>query len=215
LRLIDVEAFDLSACGGTHVSRTGVIGAIAVAGWERFKGGQRLEFLCGGRVLARFRTLRDVTAANVRLLSVLPTEVPGAIERLQAEAKDQKRALTALQTELARHQAREFAVAAETHSLGRVVLRIVDADAGGLKSLATAITSSPGFVAVFISRSSPSLVVAARSADVAISCHDVVAALTKQFGGRGGGKPDLAQGGGLNGPAEDILAEARRLLVRQ
>ena len=53
LRLIDVEGFDLSACGGTHVARTGGIGVIAVASWERFKGGQRLSFLCGGRALGR------------------------------------------------------------------------------------------------------------------------------------------------------------------
>ena len=43
LRLIDIDGFDLSACGGTHVARTGAIGVIAVASWERFKGGQRLD----------------------------------------------------------------------------------------------------------------------------------------------------------------------------
>ena len=59
LRLIDVDGFDLSACGGTHVARTGGIGVIAVAAWERFKGGQRVEFLCGGRALAGYRALRD------------------------------------------------------------------------------------------------------------------------------------------------------------
>ncbi len=93
LRLIDVEDFDLSACGGTHVARTGGIGTIAVASWERFKGGQRLEFLCGGRALAGYRTLRDAMTASVRLLSVLPVELPAAIERLQADARDQKRAM--------------------------------------------------------------------------------------------------------------------------
>src|SRR5262249_8763201 len=61
LRLIDVEEFDLSACGGTHVSRTGAIGLIGVASSERFKGGHRLEFVCGGRALDRFRLLRDAT----------------------------------------------------------------------------------------------------------------------------------------------------------
>ncbi len=83
LRLIDVEGFDLSACGGTHVARTGGIGVIAVASWERFKGGQRLEFLCGGRALSGYRMLRDAMSASVRLLSVLPAELPTAIERLQ------------------------------------------------------------------------------------------------------------------------------------
>src|SRR4029079_3378143 len=53
-RLIDVEAYDLSACGGTHVGRTGAIGIIAVASSERFKGGARIGFVCGGRALSRF-----------------------------------------------------------------------------------------------------------------------------------------------------------------
>ena len=214
LRLIDVEDYDLSACGGTHVNQTGAIGVIAASGWERFKGGQRVEFVCGGRALARFRALRDATAANVRLLSVLPAEVPAAIERLQADARDQKRAVTALQSELARYQGRELADAAEVHPQGRVVLQAVDGDAPSLKSLASAVTSNAGFVAILVSRTSPSLVVASRSTDVLVSCHEIITGLTKRFGGRGGGKPDLAQGGGLNGPVEEILAEARRLIAQ-
>jgi len=66
LRLIDVEGFDLSACGGTHVSRTGAIGVIAVRAWERFKGGTRLTFVCGGRALRTFEELRDVVEASAR-----------------------------------------------------------------------------------------------------------------------------------------------------
>ena len=78
LRLIDVADFDLSACGGTHVARTGAIGVIAVARWDRFKGGQRLEFVCGGRALRAYRSLRDAAGASVRLLSVLPEDPHGA-----------------------------------------------------------------------------------------------------------------------------------------
>src|SRR6185436_8468901 len=101
LRLIDVEDFDLSACGGTHVARTGGIGVIAVASWERFKGGQRVSFLCGGRALGGYRELRDAVSGPVRLLSVLPDELPSSIERLQAEAKEQKKAVLMLQADLA------------------------------------------------------------------------------------------------------------------
>src|SRR4029453_1383732 len=49
LRIIEIADWDVSACGGTHVAHTGEIGPIAVRGWERFKGGTRLEFVCGGR----------------------------------------------------------------------------------------------------------------------------------------------------------------------
>ncbi len=69
LRIVDVEGFDVSACGGTHVTRTGAIGIIAVSGWERLRGGTRLEFRCGVRALHRHRLLRDTVDAGRRLLS--------------------------------------------------------------------------------------------------------------------------------------------------
>src|SRR5438445_2088609 len=134
LRLIEVDGFDLSACGGTHVARTGAIGVVAVAAWERFKGGQRIEFLCGGRALTRFRSLRDTAAAAMRLLSVGPEEVTGGIERLHAETRDHKRVVAGLQSELARYRADELAATAEDTARGRLVARAIDADANGLKS---------------------------------------------------------------------------------
>jgi alanyl-tRNA synthetase len=213
LRLIDVEAFDLSACGGTHVSRTGGIGVIAVAAWERFKGGQRIEFLCGGRALQRFRSMRDAVTASVRLLSVLPGELPGAIQRMQADAKDQKHAAAALQEELAGFRAGELTASAEPVGAVRLVLRAIDTDAPGLKSLASAVAATPGHVVVLVSPSRPALVVAARSADVtAVSAPQIVTALTSKFGGRGGGRPELAQAGGLDAAPESVLAAAREVV---
>jgi len=235
LRLIDVEGFDLSACGGTHVARTGGIGIIAIASSERFKGGQRLEFLCGGRALGRFRVLRDSVTATVRLLSLLPEEIPGSIERMQADAKDQKRAIVALQIELSRFRADELATTAEqvrlkadttkpedvgsgfsrTQAPGvtKLVLRAIDVDANGLKALASAITAKPGFVVALVSMSRPALVVVARSADVGVAANQVLSALTTQFGGRGGGKPEMAQGGGLDASTDAILEAARATIV--
>ncbi len=213
LRLIDVENFDLSACGGTHVARTGAIGVIAIGALERFKGGQRVEFLCGGRALGRFRSMHDTLGAAVRLVSVLPDEVPGAIERLQAEARDRQRALNALRQDLVRYRAEELVASAEHTGAGRLVLRAVDTDANGLKSLATAIVAKPGCVVVLVSTTRPALVIAARSKEGVASASQVVGALTAKFGGRGGGKPDLAQAGGLDASPDEILAAARALVA--
>ena len=213
LRLIEVEGFDLSACGGTHVPRTGVIGVVAINSWERFKGGQRIEFLCGHRALSRFHSLRDVTAANIRLLSVLPGELPGSIERLQTEGKDQRRTIVALQSELARYLAEELAAGAEHSATGNLVLHTVeDVDANGLKAIASAISSRPGFMVVLVSGSTPALTVVARSKDVTAPANEILSALTAKFGGRGGGKPDLAQGGGLNASPQQVLDEARSII---
>ena len=49
--MIDVEGFDRSPCGGTHVRSTGEIGLIFVTDFERYKGGTRIEFVGGGRAL--------------------------------------------------------------------------------------------------------------------------------------------------------------------
>jgi alanyl-tRNA synthetase len=212
LRLVEIDGFDLSACGGTHVERTGSIGVIAIGTVERFKGGQRLEFYCGGRALDRFRAMRDTLAGAVRLLSVLPGELPDAIDRLLAEARDQQRTVSALRQDLALYRAGEMAAAAEPAAAGRLVLRVVDGDANGLRSLASAIVSKPGYIVVLVSVARPALVVAARSQDGQVSANDVVKALITAFGGRGGGKPELAQAGGLDGSPEEILNAARRAL---
>ena len=71
------------SAGGTHVPQTGMIGVIAVAGWERFKGATRLTFVCGGRALRAHAALRDVVVATTRALSVLAGELPAAVVKLQ------------------------------------------------------------------------------------------------------------------------------------
>jgi len=210
LRLIDVEGYDISACGGTHVSRTGAIGIIAVAAWEKFRGGSRIEFVCGGRALAAFHVLRDATASSGRLLSVLPVDMPAAIERTLAEAKEAKRRIKDLQLQLAGHQADALAAGAAE---SRIVVRALDGwDQNGLKAVAMAICERPGFTAVLIGGSSPSPVVIARGEG---SMHDsavLLRRLIEKFGGKGGGRPDLAQGGGLQGDPQKIAAFAKSMV---
>jgi alanyl-tRNA synthetase len=137
LRLIEVAEFDISACGGTHVARTGAIGAIAVQSTERFRGGTRVEFLCGVRVVRGHRALRDIVAAGVRLVSVLPVELPAAIERMQTDAKETNRRLKDLQTRLAAFEAGALAEQAESRGGVRLVAAALDGlDHQGLKAMA-------------------------------------------------------------------------------
>jgi alanyl-tRNA synthetase len=213
LRLIEVPNFDLSACGGTHVTRTGAIGAVVVASSERFRGGTRVEFLCGVRATRAYRTLRDTIAASVRLVSVLPTELPAGIERLQAEMKDARRSLKDLQSRLAAFEGLSLADRAEAFGPVRAVIAAVEGwDQTGLKSLTGAITTRPGHLAALFSTTSPSAVVIARAADVAIDCALMLKKLIERFGGKGGGRPDLAQGGGLQGDPNEMVALTREFI---
>jgi alanyl-tRNA synthetase len=214
LRLIEVEGFDLSACGGTHVARTGVIGLVAVVGAERFRGGSRLTFVCGGRALGALRGYRDAVAGSVRALSVLPAELPAAIERLQAEGRELRKTLRSMQDALATHEAARLLAAAPERGGVRSVVDVLEGwDANGLKAIAAAITSSGPAVVALVSSSTPALVVIARSSGATVDANAVLKALVARFGGRGGGKPDLAQGGGLAGDPAEIVRAAREVLL--
>ncbi len=214
LRLIEVTDFDVSACGGTHVNRTGAIGVIVVSGGERFRGGTRLEFLCGGRALDGYRALRVSVTGSTRLLSVLPDELPAAIERVQTEARDVRRQLKDAQSRLAIYEASSLADAAEAIGSVRAVVKALEAfDANGLKTIASAIVQRPGHAAVLLSTPPPSSIVVARAQDVmSIDSAVLLKQLTAQFGGKGGGRSELAQGGGVTGNVAEVLDAARALL---
>lgn len=210
LRLIDIGEYDLSACGGTHVARTGAVGAINVLSTERVRGGMRVEFVCGGRALASFRGFRDVVATTIRALSIAPEELPGAIARAQVENKDLRRTVRGLQERLAGFEAESLAERGSAIGGHTVVCEALDGwDAAGLKALAIAVATRPGHVVVLFSAAAPSVVAIARANDVPIDAGAVLKSLTGRFGGRGGGKADLAQGGGLTAAIPDILAAAR------
>jgi alanyl-tRNA synthetase len=210
LRLIDIADFDLSACGGTHVARTGGIGMIAVSRFERFKGGTRIEFLCGGRALEDTRALRSALQAALRLLPGVAADLPGAIERLQGEARDLKKARQELQVRLAQYEAERLAARAlDVDGVRLVAEEVAGQDAAGLKSFAAAVAARPDHLAVIVSDAVPRLVVIARAAGLPTSAADLLQGLTSRFGGRGGGKPDLAQGGGVTASLEEIRDAVR------
>jgi alanyl-tRNA synthetase len=213
LRLIEVADFDLSACGGTHVPATGAIGLIGVAGWERFKGGTRLSFVCGGRALRSHGRLRDVVTGASRLLSVSASDLGATIERLLADERESARELRRLRDERAGYRAAEYRAGAETTGgLRGVLSHEPGCDAATLKTLAAAIVSEPGLVAVLVGDGRPAPVVVGRSADVAVDAGALIKALADQLGGRGGGRPELAQGG-VTADAPTIIAHARAWLV--
>jgi alanyl-tRNA synthetase len=212
LRLIEVEDFDLSACGGTHVSRTGEVGIIAVGSTERFRGGSRIEFFCGNRALRSHRRFRDIVSASTKVASVGSVELPAAIERLHGEVKELKRSAKDLHSRLATHEAEALASRADSIGSVRFAIAAIDgSDATSLKQIATAIVTRPGHAAVLFSAPPPAFVVVARSADVSLDAGALLKRIVERFGGKGGGRPDLAQGGGLEGSTEEILAHVRSL----
>jgi alanyl-tRNA synthetase len=216
LRIIEVKDYDLSACGGTHVKTTGAIGVIAISAVERFKGGLRVEFVCGARALSAYRGLKNAVSGSVRLLSVLPDELPAAIEKLQSAGRSHQKSQDGLYERLAAHEAESLALSAERIGAVNAVLAPVSGwDANGLKKLAASIATKPATIAVLITTDAPMLAVVSRSQDLGIDAGAVLKTLVDQFGGRGGGNGAMAQGGGLTGEPRAVLDAARTFIASQ
>lgn len=208
LRIIEVEGHDVSACGGTHVARTGAIGVIVVSAWERFRGGSRLEFRCGGRASAAYRVLRDAMRAATALVPVAAADLAAGIERLQGENRELKKRLKDVDGRLATFDAQALLARAVLCGSTRVVAESLEGDAGRLKTIAQEIAAHPGYAAVLCSTSPPLALVVARSAETPIDAAALLKGVMARFGGKGGGRPELAQGGGIDAAPREVLDAA-------
>src|SRR5437660_3423310 len=87
LRLIEIEGFDLTPCGGTHANHTGEVGLIAVRLWERAKGLTRIEFVAGRRALEDYRRANNTARSVAALFSAARDDAPVSGERMTEEKK--------------------------------------------------------------------------------------------------------------------------------
>jgi alanyl-tRNA synthetase len=215
LRLVEVADFDLSACGGTHVARTGAIGIIAVTGTEKVKGGLRVSFVCGRRALDHLRLMRDAVTGSLRALSVPPAELPDAIRRLQADSKALRKRASELQMALAGQEADRLLAMAAPGQPAAIVTAVMDGwDAAGLRAIASSLIARGPVQVVLATADEPVSIVVGQSSDTGVAAADVVARLTSRFGGRGGGTRELAQAGGFTEPAQAVVDAARDDLLR-
>jgi len=100
IRIVTIAGLDRSACGGTHVRATGEIGPILIRKVERVKKLVRLEFLCGGRAVARARADFEILSELTGPASAGIDDLPALIEKQRAELKGIESVRRALEAEL-------------------------------------------------------------------------------------------------------------------
>ena len=201
LRLIEIEGFDLTPCGGTHALRTGEVGLIAARSFDRAKGLTRVDFVAGGRALADYRRANRAARSVAGLFSTARDEAPAAAARMLEENKQLARRARSLEEVVARVEAEELLEGSAPLAGGaRLCARVYDGrDAESLKKLAQAVIAHPQTVALLGSRDGEAArLVFARSLDAPGDMNELLRAACQLLGGRGGGRPDMAQGGGHN-----------------
>ncbi|HEU4410243.1 MAG TPA: alanyl-tRNA editing protein [Polyangiaceae bacterium] len=197
VRVIDIDGFDLTPCGGTHCESTAEVGVVRVTGLERHKGGFRVTFVAGERGLDDYRAKDRALAELARQFTCGPGDVGAAIEKLRRELADARAELGDLRSRWARSVGAGLLEAARRGAAGeRVVVAVFDdLPAELLRALATAFGASEGALAFLAARGPEGLsAVVARGPGVAFDCGAWLRRASAAAGGRGGGRPERAEG---------------------
>ena len=198
VRIVEIPGFDICACCGTHVARTGEIGAVKLLSAQRYKGGTRLTIVCGSQALRDYgEKLRGVAEVSA-LLSAKPEEIGRAAERVLSENEELRRRASGLQTEVFRLKAQ--ALPESCGSLLRFEKNLAPDD---LRRFALILSERCGATAAVFSGEGNGWRYAV--ADASRDRRPLAKALSAAFNGRGGGPKELIQGS-VSGKEEEIEA---------
>jgi alanyl-tRNA synthetase len=193
LRIVTIEGLDRSACGGTHVARTGEIGAILLRRAERTRGHTRLEFLAGYRAVRRARLDAEWLARAARPLSAAPSDLPALVEQQQLRLTELERERKRLTGELAVYEAQSLWDGAQVVD---AVRRIRHETTGAVKDADALVQQllTRGACVVLVTNLQSGGVLLAASPDSGVDAGQTLRAALQAAGGRGGGSPRVAQG---------------------
>ena len=210
IRVVQMGDFERSACGGTHLRRTGEALPVKLTRLERVKGLARVSFMAGWEALDDLRAKHEQMGELALGFNTQPDAVPGRVEALKLELSRAKRALTLARQRLARTLAEQLRREAEGQP---VVYQLPPEDADLLGPLAQSLTAYEGSVALLgaVQEGRAQLLFARHEAGLG-DMRDVLQTVLTRLGGRGGGDAARAQGSGdVAGLAEALQAAAEQL----
>jgi alanyl-tRNA synthetase len=205
IRVVDVAGFDVSPCGGTHVTRTAQIGLVRVVSTEKYKGGTRVSFHSGARARGMLFGEDDALRALARSLVCAIEGVPAGVERLRAELAASQGESGRLRSALAKRIADEAKRSGDDRD--RVVLVLEDGGVELAQKVASELAEGARVAIVAMKSDEGTHLVVARGPDSLENAGAIVKAITAAAGGKGGGRPERAEGRIPAGA--DVLAALR------
>ncbi|WP_224366623.1 alanyl-tRNA editing protein [Hyalangium versicolor] len=195
IRVVQIGDFDVSPCGGTHCTGSAQVGMIRVLAVERYKGKGRVVFSAGRRARSELWQEAGTLRGLSRAFTCGPGEVPVVIDKIRRELTDAREALGAVRAKLADQAAVELAAALEKSPEHRVVAVLDGAGPESLRAIAARLTSKPEAVVLLAGRTPEGLaVLIARGSGSSFGCGAFLKRLAEAAGGRGGGRPEHAEG---------------------
>jgi alanyl-tRNA synthetase len=211
LRAVEIEGIDRQPCGGTHLARTGQAGLLLLRKLERRRDAWRLEFVCGGRALTAARADYASLWHAATLLSCGTSDVAVVIGKTLEERRATHGVAKRMEGRLAEHEAQAMlATAFAGASGGRVVVAAVDDATPSYLTLLAARLVLDGQVIALLGERAGGHIVFAQTRGSSGDMGTLARRIFKDFGGKGGGAKDFAQGALADGARlDEALASAK------
>lgn len=204
---------DASPCGGTHPPRTGAVGAIAVLRAQKWGAGTRVEFVCGGRVVAALAEAIHRLQESAGAFRCSPAELPAVAARVAGEAADRRKELEHLLAAAAEVEADRLVAAAGPGAVRATLTPPVSGAAAWARLVAQAVAGRGRVALLGAVEDGRAYLAFTRPRGPGANMGELLRAAATQLGGKGGGSAELAQGGGTEiGKVEEVLREAERHL---
>ena len=213
IRIVQVAGFDWSACGGTHVANTAQVGLIKLVATERRGSELRVTFLCGGRARADYARLHTLAQGLVARFSTAQDDLIEAVDRRAAELQAVRKELTEMEGAWIESTGAALWTAAAGRGRTRVVACAVDYPFERAKRIVQALRVRPGAVVLLGVRGERPQLIFARADDVVLDAGALLRTAVAAGGGRGGGRPDFAQGGVPTNTGLDVALQAALLAL--
>jgi alanyl-tRNA synthetase len=214
VRVVSVPGFSRELCGGTHVERTGDIGLLKIVYEGSISAGvRRMEAITGEGALRRFQQAQQNVARAAALLKSGENDLSEAIEKLLAQQKTLEKELARLKDKAASASAGDLeAQAREINGVKVLSARVDGLDRAQMRNMADAFRSKwPSAVIVLASAGEGGVsIVSAVTKNLTAKVHagKIAGAVAQAVGGKGGGRPDLAEAGGKDAAALPAALEA-------
>ena len=222
VRVVSVPGYSTELCGGTHVSRTGEIGPIVILSESSIGSGiRRIEAITGNAALTYLDRLHEQSVELARKLRVAPDDIQAGVDHLMQQTRDLERAVEQLQLELATGDIDGLlSKAVDVEGLPVIATRVDVADRDTLLQVGDRLRDRIGSGVIVLGSSiqdQPALLamVTKDQTDNGLHAGKLIQEIAPIVGGRGGGRPEVAQGGGTDSTRLDEALAAVESAVRR
>ncbi|MDO9033950.1 MAG: alanine--tRNA ligase [Methanoregula sp.] len=206
LRIVKV-AGDIEACAGTHCQSTGEVGVIKIIRVEHIQDGiERIEFTAGIAAVYYMQHLEQIVTSSSEALSVQPDNLPATVNRFFTEWKDQKKEIERMSSKVVELEMQTLVV--ESIAGIPVVIKRIDLPQKELAQMANSVSEKGGIA--LLAGAGETVRVVLASGDPRVNAGEIIGQVCSLLGGKGGGKPTMAQGGGPDAGQIDLALKVGR-----